>query len=200
MKKIIFILIVLWCGIGVAFSKGNVNAGQTKVGTCSVCHGINGISLIPRYPNLAGQWERYLIKQITEIKTGDRIVSDMTPFVKDLNAKDIENISAFYASQSAAYGVADPKLVELGEQLYRFGKQDVGIPPCSACHSPTGKGNSLAGFPRISGQHAQYIAKQLRNFREGDRHNDGSKIMRMIVERLNNTEVDALASYISGLR
>ncbi|MGI9281838.1 MAG: c-type cytochrome [Endozoicomonas sp.] len=201
MKKVIFGLVVSLGVSGVVFAKGDANAGKAKVATCTACHGATGVSLVPNYPNLAGQGERYLVKQITEIKAGNRSVPEMVPFVGSLTEQDIEDISAFYASQPAPQGVADPKQVELGEQLYRFGDQKKGIPACGACHSPTGKGNSLAGFPQISGQHAQYTAKQLRDFREGDRENDGdTKVMRSIAEKLSNKEVDALASYISGLR
>lgn len=201
MKKVILSLVVSLGVTGVAFAKGDANAGKAKVATCTACHGATGVSLAPNYPNLAGQGERYLIKQISEIKAGNRKVPEMTPFVGSLSEKDIADIAAFYASQPAPQGAADPKLVDLGEKLYRFGDQKKGIPACSACHSPTGKGNSLAGFPQIAGQHPQYTAKQLRDFREGDRVNDGdSMTMRTIAEKLSNKEVEALSSYISGLR
>ena len=201
MKKVIFSLVVSLGVTGIAFAKGDASAGKDKVATCAACHGATGVSAAPIYPNLAGQGERYLAKQITEIKAGNRVVPEMVPFVGSLTQQDIDDIAAFYASQPAPQGAADPKLVDVGEQLYRFGNAKKGIPACGACHSPTGQGNALAGFPQISGQHAQYTAKQLRDFREGDRVNDGdTKIMRTIAEKLSNKEVDALASYISGLR
>ncbi len=201
MKKVIFGLVVSLGVSGVAFAKGDANAGKAKVATCTACHGATGVSLAPNFPNLAGQGERYLVKQISDIKAGNRNVPEMAPFVGQLTEQDIEDIAAFYASQPAPKGIADPQQVGLGEQLYRFGDQKKGIPACAACHSPTGQGNSLAGFPKISGQHAQYTAKQLRDFREGERVNDGdTKVMRSIAEKLSNKEVDALSSYISGLR
>ena len=201
MKKVIFSLVVSLGVSGITFAKGDAKVGQGKVATCSACHGATGVSMAPNFPHLAGQGERYLVKQITEIKAGERKVPEMAPFVGSLSKQDIEDIAAFYASQPAPAGAADPKLVELGEKLYRFGDAKKAIPACGACHSPTGKGNSLAGFPQISGQHAQYTAKQLRDFREGNRVNDGdTKIMRTIAEKLSNKEVDAVASYISGLR
>ncbi len=201
MKKVIFALVVSLGVSGVAFAKGDANAGKAKVANCTACHGATGVSLAPNFPNLAGQGERYLVKQISDIKAGNRSVPEMMPFVGQLTEQDIEDIAAFYASQPAPEGVADPEMVGLGEQLYRFGDQKKGIPACAACHSPTGQGNPLAGFPKISGQHAQYTAKQLRDFREGVRMNDGdTKVMRSIAEKLSNKEVDALSSYISGLR
>ena len=142
-----------------------------------------------------------LVKQMKEIQSGVRSVPEMAPFTGKLTDQDIEDIAAFYASQPAGKGVADPEKVALGEKLFRFGDAKKAIPACSACHSPTGKGNSLAGFPHISGQHPAYTEKQLKEFREGIRVNDGdSQTMRMIAEKLSNKEVEALASYISGLQ
>lgn len=205
MKKVILSLIVplgISLGIsGLAFAKGDAEAGKAKVATCTACHGATGVSAAPIYPNLAGQGERYLIKQMKEIKSGVRSVPEMVPFTGSLMDQDIEDIAAFYASQPAAKGAADPEMVALGEKLFRFGDAKKAIPACSACHSPTGQGNFLAGFPHISGQHPDYTVKQLKDFREGVRVNDGdTKTMRMIAEKLSNKEVEALASYISGLQ
>lgn len=201
MKKVIFTLVVSLGVTGLAFAKGDANAGKAKTATCTACHGATGVSVVPTYPNLAGQGERYLIKQMKEIKSGVRSVPEMAPFTRDLTDQDIEDIAAFYASQTAPKGAADPAMVELGAKLFRHGDSNRQIPACSGCHSPTGKGNSLAGFPQIAGQHPTYTGKQLRDFREGVRVNDGdSKTMRMIAQKLTNKEVDALASYISGLQ
>ena len=200
MKKIILSLVVSLGVTGLAFAKGDAAAGKTKVSTCTACHGVTGISPAPNYPNLAGQGERYLLKQIMEIKEGIRSVPEMAPFVAKISQQDAEDMAAFYASQPSPSGASDPKYLALGEELYRAGNAKKGIPACGSCHSPTGVGNSLAGFPQIGGQHAQYTEKQLRDFREGDRTNDGdTKVMRTIAEKLSNKEVDAVANYIQGL-
>ncbi|MGB1271287.1 MAG: c-type cytochrome [Endozoicomonas sp.] len=201
MKKVILSLVISLGVTGVAFAKGGAAAGKGKVATCTACHGPTGVSPAPNWPNLAGQGERYLVKQITEIKEGKRSVPEMAPFVGSLTKQDIEDIAAFYSSQSAPVGATDPKHVPLGESLYRGGDAKKGIPACSGCHSPTGKGNYLASYPLIAGQKADYTAKQLRDFREGDRTNDGdTKIMRTIAEKLSNKEIEAVSHYISGLR
>ncbi len=201
MKKVILSLVISLGVTGVAFAKGDATAGKAKVATCSACHGATGVSPAPNWPNLAGQGEKYLIKQITEIKSGERIVPEMVPFLGTLSTQDIEDIAAYYSGQSAPAGATDPKYVALGEALYRGGNAKKGIPACSACHSPTGKGNYLANYPHIAGQKVDYTAKQLRDFREGDRTNDGdTRIMRTIAEKLSNKEVEALSNYISGLR
>lgn len=201
MNKVILSLVISLGVTGLAFAKGDANAGKGKIATCTACHGATGVSPAPDWPNLAGQGEKYLIKQITEIKEGKRPVPQMAPFVGSLSRQDIEDISAFYASQTAPAGVTDPRFISLGEALYKGGDSKKGIPACSSCHLPTGSGNAPAGYPHIAGQKTEYIIKQLKDFREGHRTNDGdTKIMRTIAEKLSNKEVEAVANYISGLR
>ena len=201
MKKVILSLIICLGVTGVAFAKGDANAGKDKVATCSACHGATGVSPAPNWPNLAGQGEKYLIKQISDIKAGNRAVPEMTPFVAKLTAQDIEDIAAYYSSQPAPLGVSNPKFTSIGQSLFRGGDTKRSIPACGACHSPNGSGMALASFPRIAGQKVSYTIKQLKDFREGDRTNDGdTRIMRSIAEKLSNKEVEAVAHYISGLR
>jgi cytochrome c553 len=90
--------------------------------------------------------------------------------------------------------------VARGEALFRGGKLEQGMPACTGCHAPDGSGNAAAGFPHLGGQHAQYVAKQLTDFREGNRTNDGdSMIMRGIAAKLSNKDIEAVSSYIQGL-
>ena len=200
MNKAVLCLIVSLGASSLAFAKGDAAAGKVKAATCAACHGPMGISVAPNFPTLAGQGERYLVKQMVDIKSGTRPVPEMIPFVSNLTRQDIEDLAAFYSSQTAPAGATDSRYVALGEELYRAGNAKKGIPACAACHSPTGQGNALAGFPQIAGQHAQYTAKQLRDFREGDRVNDGeTRVMRAIAEKMSNKEVEAVANYIQGL-
>ena len=201
MKKLFVCLLVGLGWTGAAMAGGDAAAGKDKVAVCTACHGPTGISIAPNYPNLAGQGEGYLIKQIADIKSGERKVIEMTGMVENLSDQDIADISAFYASQTAVTGQAKESSVAIAQALYRGGDVEKNIPACTACHSPTGMGNSLAKFPHLAGQHPDYLAKQLRDFREGDRINDGdTRIMRDIAEKLSNKQIDALSSYISGLR
>ncbi|MCL6414287.1 cytochrome c4 [Aestuariirhabdus sp. Z084] len=201
MKKVI-VSLMLTLGVSVtAHAAGDAQAGAAKAAVCGACHGASGVSAAPNFPNLAGQGERYLIKQMQDVKSGARPILEMTGMLDNLSEQDLADIAAHFASQTPAQGAADPALVELGEAVYRGGITAKGVPACNACHSPTGKGNELAGFPALSGQKADYTAKQLRAFREGERKNDGdTRIMRDIAEKLSNKEVDALASFIEGLR
>ena len=182
--------------------KGDATAGQAKAAVCGACHGPDGNSPAPNFPKLAGQGERYLAKQMREIKAGKRVVLEMTGLLANSSDQDIADIAAYFASQKGSVGAADPKLVARGEKLFRGGDLDKGLPACTGCHSPNGAGNAAASFPRLSGQHATYIAKQLTDFRkeEAGRANDGDAMtMRTIARKLSDEDIAALSSYIQGL-
>ncbi|MDO8696006.1 MAG: cytochrome C [Pseudomonadales bacterium RIFCSPLOWO2_12_59_9] len=200
MNKLLVSLLLTLGMTGMAQAAGDAAAGQGKVAVCGACHGADGNSLVPTFPKLAGQGERYLLKQLHDIKSGARAVVPMTGMLSSLSEQDLADIAAYFASQNMGVGAADPKLVARGQELFRGGKLDQGMPACTGCHSPTGAGNAAAGFPKIGGQHADYVALQLTSFREGERVNDGdTKIMRSIAEKLSNKDIAALSSYIQGL-
>ena len=182
--------------------KGDATAGQATAAVCGACHGPDGNSPAPNFPKLAGQGERYLSKQMHDIKDGKRTVLEMTGMLTNLNDQDLADLAAYFASQKGSVGAADPKLVARGEQLFRGGNLEKGLPACTGCHSPNGAGNAAAGFPHLSGQHATYIAKQLTDFRkeEAGRANDGDAMtMRTIARKLSDEDIAALSSYIQGL-
>ena len=190
---------------------GDAAKGQTLAAVCAACHGADGNSAIATFPKLAGLGEKYLLKQIHDIKNGDRVVVEMTGLLTNLSDQDMADIAAYYASKTTQLaGAKDIKVLvnsgeevsalTLGAKLYRGGNKEVGIPACTGCHSPRGQGNAPAGYPRLSGQHAGYIAKQLQDFRAGKRTNDGdTKIMRSVAERMSDAEITAVANFIAGL-
>lgn len=197
----LFVSLLLTLGIsGLAHAAGDAAAGQGKIAMCSACHNADGNSMVPNFPKLAGQGERYLLKQMHDIKSGARPVVEMTGMLDAMTEQDLADIAAWYASQKGTIGAADPALVEHGEALYRGGKLVDGVPACTGCHSPNGEGLDLAVYPKLNGQHADYIAKQLTDFREDNRTNDGdAMIMRSIAAKLSNKDIKALSSYINGL-
>lgn len=209
MKRLILGLVMLAGFSGLATAEGNPEQGEQHTGTCAGCHGADGNSQSPSFPKLAGQGENYLLKQMIDIKNGDRVVTQMTGMLDNLSEDQLADVAAYYASQDKTVGTADPDLVELGEQLYRGGNPETGVPACAGCHSPTGAGNDPAGFPMLSGQHAEYTASQLNKFKRGYRAeepsdeariNDGdSQMMQATAFRLKDFEIEALASYINGL-
>ena len=200
MNKVLVTLLLTLGITGLAQAAGDAKAGQAKAAMCGACHGADGNSAAPNFPKLAGQGERYLLKQMNDIKSGNRNILEMTGLLTNMSEQDMADIAAYYASQTGSIGQADPKLVERGEALFRGGNLEAGMPACTGCHSPNGAGNDLAGFPKLNGQHATYVAKQLTDFREGNRTNDGdSMIMRAIAAKLSNKDIEAVSSYIQGL-
>ncbi|MEX0164291.1 cytochrome c4 [Pseudomonas brassicacearum] len=202
MNKLIVSLLLTLGISGVAHAAGDAAAGQAKAAVCGACHGPDGNSMAPNFPKLAGQGERYLNKQLHDIKSGKRTVLEMTGLLTNLSDEDLADISAYFASQKGSVGAADPKLVARGEALFRGGNLDKGLPACTGCHSPDGKGNAAAGFPHLGGQHAQYVGKQLADFRkeDGGRTNDGdTKPMQSIAKKLSDEDIAAVSSYIQGL-
>lgn len=200
-KTVIAVLSAAFVGLlpTLVLAQGDAAAGQTKSALCATCHGADGNSQLAINPKLAGQNASYLVKQLQDFKSGARTGATMAAMVLSLSDQDMEDIAAWYASQEPTLLGADPESVELAERLYRAGNSDIAVAACSACHSPTGQGNAPAGFPALSGQHPEYTLQQLKDFRSGARANDGSAMMRTVVERLTDTELEALASYVSGL-
>lgn len=195
----------------VAHAAGDAARGETLVATCAACHGADGNSPAPNFPKLAGLGEKYLAKQLADIKSGVRVVPEMIGLLNNSSAQDMADMAAFYAAKPMQLSGAKTLTVklnsgvevdalELGEKIYRAGNLATATPSCTGCHSPRGQGNAPAAFPRLSGQHAQYIEKQLRDFRAGARVNDGeAQIMRKAAEHLSDAEIVALANYIAGL-
>ena len=181
---------------------GDAEAGKTKSITCAACHGTDGNSVNPEWPNLAGQGAPYLYEQLQAFKEGDRVNALMSSQAMLLNDEDMRDLAVYYEGlEAASQTVADPKLVARAEALYRGGNLDTDASACSACHGPSGKGNPAAGYPALSGQHATYTAMQLRAYAAGERQSlQVSKMMNTIAVRLSEEEIVALASYVQGLR
>jgi len=185
-----------------AFAKGDAAAGQAKSAICAACHGVDGNSMVPTWPKLAGQHEQYLVRQATLIKAGARMVPEMAGITPGLTEQDIEDLAAYFSSQTSNGGVADPLKVELGERIYRAGNAQTGVPACMACHGPAGEGNPLAGYPALAGQHSVYTAKMLTGFRAGENWGEKdaqSQVMNGSAAHLTDEEIEAVASYIEGL-
>lgn len=195
------ITIVFLLSSFMVFAAGDVGRGKGLTQLCATCHGEDGNSLAGAFPNIAGQHPKYLLKQLRDMKSGERDAPLMLGQLDAMSDTDLEDLAAYYAGQKAKVGAANPELVELGEVVYRAGVKRKDIAACTACHLPSGEGNNLAGFPSLAGQWPEYTEAQLRAFRQGDRHNDGdAKMMRVTAMDLSDDEIAAVASYIYGLK
>ena len=175
-------------------------AGEAKAALCVACHGPAGNSANPEWPKLAGQHAKYTAKQIRDFMAGvTRSNELMAPMIAGLSDQDIEDISAYYAIQRSTGGFASEEMHALGERIYRGGNAESGVPACIACHGPRGGGNGPAGFPALAGQHAVYTAKQIDDWRHGNRSNDPNQMMADAVRYLTPEETRAVSEYIAGL-
>lgn len=191
------------------FAGGDATAGQAKTAMCAGCHGADGNSPAPNFPKLAGQGEKYLTKQLSDIKSGARTVVEMTGMLNAFSDQDLADIAAYFASKNIQMAGAREENLDRGERIYRGGNIETGVPACTGCHSPAGNGNAPAGYPALGGQFAQYTAKQLRAFRTGAddpgnpaaRTNDGdASIMRGVAAHMSDLEIDSVANFIAGLK
>jgi cytochrome c553 len=177
---------------------GDGARGQPLTTLCAACHGPGGNSLVPIFPTLAGQGERYLNQQLLDIRDNRRVVPEMAGTLAGFSDRDLLDIASWYASQKPTPGETQAPASQRGQDLYRSGDQALGLPACSGCHSPDGAGAALAGFPRLGGQHAPYLIKRLTDFRQGD--DAAVPIMHRIAAKLNDDDIAALAAYIQALR
>ena len=203
MKKIVLIAatsaLLTLSSVHAKDGTGDAAKGKEKSAPCAACHGADGNSSAPNFPKLAGQYEGYLIKQLTEFRDGARKDTLMSAQAASLSNEDIADLAAYFGEQRMKAGQADPEMVSLGRRLYQGGNVDKGIPACMGCHGPNGGGNPAAKFPALAGQHADYTHKQLQNFRAEDRSNDMNGIMRDVARTMSSHEMKAVSSYISGL-
>ena len=183
-----------------ALAAGSKEAGQAKAATCSACHGMDGNSVNPEWPNLAGQHPAYLATQLKAFKAGDRQNPLMSPMAMILSDEDMADLAAYFSSQAARGGETDPSKLKAGQRVYRSGKPDSQVMACAGCHGPAGRGNAPASYPSIQGQHATYVAAQLRAYKSGARATDPNQMMRNVAAALSEDEIDAVASYVQGLR
>jgi cytochrome c553 len=178
--------------------KPDLAKGQALSASCQACHVADGSRGVAANPILQGQHPEYIVKQLTEFKSGKRKNAIMAGMAAALSEDDMKHIAAFYASKKAPTGFAQQKdTVALGERIYRGGIAAKQVPACAGCHSPNGAGIP-AQYPRLGGQHAEYSESQLVSFRSGARANSAQ--MMTIAAKLSDAEIKAVADYMAGLR
>jgi len=200
MKKVLLLLSLISTQFAIA---GDADLGKAKSAMCTACHGADGNSINPMWPNLAGQHEEYTARQLSLFKNGERKATVMGGMVAGLNDDDMTNLGAYYANQKSKLAVADADLVTKGKAIYQGGNAKMEIPACMACHGVDGKGNPLSGYPVVAGQHTVYTEQRLKDFRAGDavKNEDdiNGNIMAKVAKYLSDDDIKAVASYMQGL-
>ena len=196
MKVRLSIALVLACAAP-ALADDKARTEDMVMGTCFVCHGVDGEGSSPVFPRLAGQHAAYVERQLADYKSGRRKSSAMQSMVEDLSPADFKALGLYFESRKPqTHAVADPELAQVGQVVFARGNPTSGVAACSSCHGAKGAGTET--LPRLAGQHAQYTEKQLMAFDKRERTNDNA-VMHSIASKLTEKEMKAVAAYISGL-
>jgi len=165
---------------------------------CQGCHMIDGNSVVPMFPKLAGQQSHYLESQLEAWLEGRRRIEVMDAIRGQVRSRDVAALAGYFAAKTPVPGVVeDATLAEAGQQVYLDGNEESGVPACEACHQWDGEGNDL--YPRLAGQHPAYTVKALQDFRSSARTSDRRGIMNKIAGRMTDEEIAAVAQHIAGL-
>jgi cytochrome c553 len=191
-------------GSSIALARADiiVTDGMQPWETCASCHSLDGISIMARFPKLAGQRPDYIEKQVRDFRDGRRRNDggQMAAIAGDIKDHDLTKSAAYFASLPApppdASLPTDSDVWRRGATLYRDGDATAGIARCSSCHDDTP--SSPVAAPRLKAQHASYLAKQLRDWRSGDRRNDLSHTMPAVAAKLTDRDIDALAAFLAS--
>lgn len=181
-----------------SYAVGDPSAGKEKSYVCQGCHGEDGNSTDEQIPKLAGQFEKYLAKQMFNFQTGARTHGVFDLISTPLTDKDLEDIAAYYSNQPRMKGDQSSGS-SLGMKIFTEGELTKKVIACVTCHGVRGKGlfKNVTMFPVVGGQHKIYIKKQLTDFRADTRSNSPSDIMNRITRNLSDSDIEALASYLS---
>ena len=191
----------VWSGaVHAADSPGLARFGhQLVLNTCAYCHGASGTSISPMFPNLSAQTAPYLQAQLRAFRDQSRADPDAQAYMwgmaSQLSDATIDAISNYYAAQAApGTKPGDEKLLGRGKEIFEEGIASQGVPACTTCHGPQARGNDL--FPRLAGQHADYLVKQVLVIQRDLR---ASPLMRDVIKNLSQDQMRAVAAYLESL-
>jgi cytochrome c553 len=184
-----------------SLSDSTVSARTTALQVCANCHGVQGISVSPNFPNLAGQLQPYLVAQLKSFRSHGR--SDPAGFEymwgisAHLTDDQINGLATYFSSQKPALGIAhDSALVKEGQHIFEQGIAATNVTACATCHGVQGEGMQL--FPRIAGQHADYTIKQLVVFQQTNQRPEGA-VMKAITHNLTPENMRSVALYLESM-
>lgn len=183
---------------GPALADDAEKAKAIVANVCFACHGVDGNSTVPTYPKLAGRHPDYLVRELNEFASGKRKSDIMAPIVAKLDPSDFKALGVYFGAQKPTSGKSlDQKLAASGMKLYMDGDEERGVPACAGCHESDGSGNKR--FPRLAGQHREYLIEQMYNFKKDVRNYAAARLMREVAKRLSDDEIKAVAEFLTGL-
>lgn len=172
---------------------------EERLQLCAGCHNPDGNSEIPENPKLSGLDAAYIARQLKDFKSGDRHSNVMVNIIPMVDEKEYKSLAVFFSVQKRTNGaVADGSLAAKGKLIYNEGIIGSAVPACAGCHNEDGSGSEK--YPRIGGQNTPYVIQQLLDFKNGVRTNDQKKAMQAVAKRMNESEIEAVAHYVSTLK
>ena len=176
-----------------------LNAEDTAIGVCGTCHGPDGNSTNPMFPRLAGQHAGYLVRQLKAFKDQSRgdpyAIAYMWGMAGGLSDDTIDALAQYYAGRKAGPGRSHaPAAIARGREIFEHGIPLQGVPACAACHGQDALGSDA--YPRLAGQHAEYVLKQLASFQSNMRN---IAVMHGVAQNLRAPEMRAVADYLESL-
>jgi cytochrome c553 len=201
MNRDLLILAALLAICGVTPAAAQSDARKLATQTCAACHGPRGESISPAFPRLSGQRAEYLEAQLKAFR--DRTRADpmaqayMWGMTSQLDDGTITTLAAYYSAQKAVAGkTVDAKRALQGKTIYETGVSGTKVQPCVTCHGTNAEGN--AAFPRLAGQHAEYIVKQLVLFKSSLRQGGSAQIMHDISTGMSFEQMEAVGAYLAS--
>ena len=194
-------LVLVTCVVALVTAPATAAPSPERLQLCASCHGVNGNSTSPENPRLAGRQARYASQQMKDFKSGKRVSAVMAGIMATIDDAEIELLATYFQEQKpapAAAPAADPKRLAQGKEIYFEGIVGSAVPACSGCHTETGKGTNR--YPRLAGQHAQYLAQQMLAYKSGERKNDDRELMRAVATRMTEPEIRAVSEFIQTLK
>lgn len=179
----------------------SVSPVTTAQQVCSNCHGVRGVSVSPNFPNLAAQPVAYLEAQLKSFRAHGRFDPPGFEYMWGISAKltdsQIAGLSAYFSAQPGARTQTKSSSLESeGKAIFENGISARGIPACASCHGAHGEG--AGQFPRLAGQHADYVIKQLNVFQRTDERPAGA-VMKPIVHALTVENIESIAAYLQSI-
>lgn len=175
---------------------GDAGAGKSVAEACAACHGKEGMSVNPEWPNLAGQHAGYLVSSLKAFKSGARKNDMMSGMAAGLSDADMRNVAAYFAKSSCGVTGGDKAKAVLG-------KAKVTEAGCAACHNAGGlRGTGAAGisasrtWPNLAGQNAGYLTVALKSFRDDSRSH---AVMSSVAKTLSDSDIDNLSAYFASV-
>jgi cytochrome c553 len=199
-QKKVLVALVAGGALLISVSASSQEGAAKKIAgsVCASCHGLDGNSVQPTVPNLAGLQSLYLVKQMNDYVAGQRKNDTATPCGPSLNPADIEGLATYFSDQKPASGKAgDAALAAEGKKVYEQGNSVTEVDDCQECHKPRGVGSGL--YPRVAGQPAAYTIKQMRAFKTRARSNDKNEVMQDVAEKMTEQEMRSVAEYLMAL-